>query len=360
MKRRKHKGQGAKPRPKPAKKPSAEQVLCAHIPELEGERVLATSQGSGRFAAQFAVEHPNAQVACHFLDLYQAERAQDIHAAHVPNLSFHCTPELPEGPFDLVAFPLASGGEAELARDRMQQAHARLKQGGQLVVASENPRDVWLHEQMQTLFPKVTRLPRQHGMIYTARKTQPLKKVKDFHCEFAFRDAEQLIHLRTVPGVFSHRRLDGGARALINAMEIREGDRVCDMGCGSGAVGLAAALRAPNVSVVAVDSNPRALECTRWAVEHNGLSRFELVLDAWGKPLESASCDAFLGNPPYFSHYRIAEIFIRAATRVLKPDGRIWLVARQPAWFGERLALNFSDVRADETKSGYWVISAIK
>lgn len=363
MKRRKPKGQGSSPakrKPTTVQPLNAERLLCGFIPEIHGDRVVAASQGSGRFAAQLAVEHPESRVTCHFLDLYHARRATDIHGPHVPNLEIVCSADLPDGPFDVAAFPMPSGGEAELTRDRMQQAHARLDDGGRLIVASDNPKDVWLHEQMQNMFPKVTRFPQEQGVIYSGRKTQPLKKIKDFRCEFAFRDDERLIHVATLPGVFSHRRLDGGARALMNAMQIRPGDRVCDMGCGCGAVGLAASFRVADVAVTAIDSNPRAIECTQWAVEKNGVQRFDLLLDASGLNLEPATYDVFLGNPPYFSHYRIAEIFVRAAGRALKPGGRVYLVSRQAGWFINRLAEEFRDVQSDQTRNGYFVISAVK
>ena len=49
-------------------------------------------------------------------------------------------------------------------------------------------------------------------------------------------------------------------RRLIDQSGIRPGMRVLDLGCGSGAVGLAAAGRYPDVAVHAMDSNPRAID----------------------------------------------------------------------------------------------------
>ena len=86
-------------------------------------------------------------------------------------------------------------------------------------------------------------------MLYIGTKTKHLKKVKDFSCEFAFRDAGRLIRAYSRPGVFSHRRVDVGARHLMNEMQIEPGARVLDIGCGSGTVALAAAFRADGVQV---------------------------------------------------------------------------------------------------------------
>src|SRR5436309_2476831 len=36
------------------------------------------------------------------------------------------------------------------------------------------------------------------------------------------------------PGVFSYGKFDDGARALVETMEVHEGDRILDIGCGVG------------------------------------------------------------------------------------------------------------------------------
>ena len=82
------------------------------------------------------------------------------------------------------------------------------------------------------------------GALYLATKTRPLAKLKNFTCEFVFRDRQRLIRAVSRPGVFAHRRVDPGARALMEVMEIEPGARVLDMGCGSGTVALAAVVRA--------------------------------------------------------------------------------------------------------------------
>ena len=140
-------------------------------------------------------------------------------------------------------------------RETLQMGHERLAQGGRLVASIDYARDQWLHEQLRRMFAKVTRRQSDSGVVYLATKTDPLRKLKNYAAEFAFRDGERLIQLRTRPGVFSHRELDGGARALIKTMRIEAGMRVLDLGCGSGAVGIAAAVREPGATVDAIDSS---------------------------------------------------------------------------------------------------------
>ena len=67
-------------------------------------------------------------------------------------------------------------------------------------------------------------------------------------------------------------RPDGGARALLKAAATKPADHVFEIGCGSGAVAIALAARVPEGRVYAVDSNARAVECTRLGAEANGLA----------------------------------------------------------------------------------------
>jgi 16S rRNA G1207 methylase RsmC len=275
------------------------------------------------------------------------------------NLEIVCTADFPPGPFDLVALPVDPRGESELTRDVLQSAHERLAIGGRLISATSSDDDQWLHGEMRKLFDKVTRRPQDEGVVYLAAKTATLKKHKHFGCEFAFRDQGRLIKAVSRPGVFSHRSLDAGARALINTMVIHDGDRVLDLGCGSGAVALAAAFRASSVTVVAVDSHTRAVECTVHGATLNGLTNVTGILDHSGHAPEPGTYDVVLGNPPYYSDYEIAEIFLQGALQALKPGGRVLMVAKASTWYKTRMPELFNDVEVHSHKQ-YTVIEGMK
>jgi 16S rRNA (guanine1207-N2)-methyltransferase len=366
--------------------PSAEQLLIEEIPSIAERRILCTSLGRGQFAEVAASYLPDARVTCDFFDSYLAQQAaKSVGGTSVPpsptrlptkdsqsagalpgksasapgSLEILCTVDFPPGPFDLVAIPVDPRGEAELTRDLLQSAHERLALGGRLISATSDEDDQWLHGEMRKLFDKVTRRPQDDGVVYLATKTAPLKKHKNFDCEFAFRDQGRLIRAVSRPGVFSHRSLDAGARALINTMVIRDGDRVLDLGCGSGAVALAAAFRANSVSVVAVDSHARAVECTFQGAKLNGLTNVTSILDHTGHAPEPGTYDLVLGNPPYYSDYAIAEIFLQGALRALKPGGRVLMVTKSSAWYETRMPELFNNVQSHPYKQ-YTVVEGTR
>ena len=229
-----------------------------------------------------------------------------------------------------------------------------------MIVSTDNDEDQWIHNELRELFPKVTRRPiRKQGTLYFATKVKPLKKVRDFDCEFAFRDRERLIYAYSRPGVFSHRHIDPGARALMNTMTVKPGMKILDLGSGAGTVTLAAAFAAENVTVHAVDSNARAIQSLERGIAKNEAPGITYALDAEGQSPASDEFDLALANPPYFSNYAIADLFLDTAHRALKPKAKILIVTKTPNWFVERMPLWYADVEVAE-HNDYWIVTGKK
>ena len=340
--------------------PSAERLALNACAEVQAQRVLCKTVGRGQCAVSIAERLPDAQVCCHFLDVYPADDAAELTEAS-GNLSVLCAPDLPDEEFDLFVLPTTRSGESELTRDWLQQGFERLPIDGQLIATVDNPKDVWLHHEIEKLGRNIDRTPKRHGVVYRLKKKKPAKRIRDFSCEFAFRDQDRIIQMVSRPGVFSHRKLDVGARSLIEVMEVAPGQSVLDIGCGSGGVGIAAALRAENVRVHAIDSNARAIQCARLNAELNGVETLTTTLTADGELTAdgtdlSGQFDLALGNPPYFSHHQIAEIFLQSARRGLKPGGRVLIVTKHTEWLVARMQQLFDGVVPREQR-GYTIVA---
>lgn len=134
------------------------------------------------------------------------------------------------------------------------------------------------------------------------------------------------------------------------------GDRLCDVGAGTGAVGLACAALTPGLQPTLVERDPILAEQARANASLNGIAAQVLVADVLAPATERRaagllpdSFDVVLTNPPFFaagSHRaspdpgRAAahtfaggdlETWIRACTAILRPGGRLGLIHRADA-----------------------------
>ncbi len=322
---------------------------------IPGRSIVVVSNGRAQSAAVLATERPNAKVVAWYLDKYRCELARDFHSNCPHNLSFVCHSDWPntesESTVDLVCIDLQKGGEAELNREILQTAYHQLKDGGALVTAIDNPKDKWLIEQMQAFDKSVKVRKFKRSIVYYVIKKKPLKKLKDFSCQIAFRDESSLIQLVTRPGVFAHRQFDNGARQILDLVEVYPECKIIEIGCGSGAMSLALAKRDPSAQVFAIDSYSRAIDCVKRGVEINELTNLEVELNHDGKIGKRAGqFDMALANPPYYADFRIAQQFIETAVRALRLGGRMVLVTRKPQWYRDNLGQWLDEVEVFESR----------
>jgi 16S rRNA (guanine1207-N2)-methyltransferase len=326
-------------------------------------QVAGCSTGRGQACAAIARQFPLAVVDLWYLDLHPTElatlHARDESGASPSNLTVRCAADLDRQNLDWTLVPLSSSGEQELARDWVQQHYDALAIHGQMIVAVDNPKDRWVHDLLKTYEKKVRVRPFSDAIVYLVDKTHALKKRKDFSCQLAFRDCDELIQLVTRPGVFSHRELDNGARQLLDAVDVYPEAKLIDIGCGSGSVALGLAKRDASAHVHAVDSNARALWCVRQGIALNALENVTWELNAHGDYRDPGTFDMALANPPYFGNFLIAEKFLLAAHRSLRPGGRLVLVTKQPSWYEENMPRWFADCEVFPSRR-YHIASGIK
>ena len=79
----------------------------------------------------------------------------------------------------------------------------------------------------------------------------------------------------------------------------------------------------------------------------NEITNVETLLTSDGAVPEPGTWDLLLGNPPYYSDFRISELFLQTARTSLRPGGRIHIVTKLLEWHEARMKQIFSDVTAN-------------
>lgn len=89
---------------------------------------------------------------------------------------------------------------------------------------------------------------------------------------------------------------------LASLPRLKPGMRVCDLGCGTGLLGLLLLQREPGLTVTGLDIQPGAVELGKLAAAENGLEDrlFFRLEDLRDTALPAGSFDLAICNPPYF------------------------------------------------------------
>jgi 16S rRNA (guanine1207-N2)-methyltransferase len=162
----------------------------------------------------------------------------------------------------------------------------------------------------------------------------------------------------TASGVFSKQRVDLGTRLLIESMLLPKKGCALDMGCGYGAVGIAAAAFNPRLYVILVDVNSRAVWLAKRNAEKN-VSNAEVRRGCLYEPVEDFIFDCVLSNPPVSAGLEtVKEIIVQAPSHMAR-KGVFQMVVKSKVG-GKRLRTIFEEafgnVEVLARESGYRVL----
>ncbi len=151
--------------------------------------------------------------------------------------------------------------------------------------------------------------------------------------EFSVSGIDGELTLSTDAGVFSQHGLDKGTSVFLEVMDkhdcapIEPGSFLCDIGCGSGAIALTLAVRYPECTIYAVDTNKRARDICTENATRNGLTN--IVVKA---PEEVDSAIRFASmwtNPPIRIGKSALHDLLELWLARLETDGTAFMVVNK-------------------------------
>jgi 16S rRNA (guanine1207-N2)-methyltransferase len=167
------------------------------------------------------------------------------------------------------------------------------------------------------------------------------------------------LDIHTEPTLFSPKGLDSGSRALLSCAEIRPDDKVLDLGCGCGVVGIYIAKLIGEERVTLLDNDPLAVKTATENAVRNGLSKLRVILSDGFNSLDDCGYTLILSNPPYQTDFKVAKHFIEKGFNRLTLGGRLMMVTKRKDWYKNKLISVFGGVKINEV-DGYFVFTAEK
>ena len=169
----------------------------------------------------------------------------------------------------------------------------------------------------------------------------------------------------TDAGVFSKGRIDRGTRELLKALtvRIRPGQRVLDLGCGYGPIGIVLGALEPDAHVTMVDINQRACDLARQNLAANGIANAEVVCGDFAEAVGERTFDVIVTNPPIRAGRSVLRSMIDWAHAHLVPGGELFLVVRTrqgAASLRKYMDAVFCNTDEPEKGGGFRVIRSVR
>lgn len=167
------------------------------------------------------------------------------------------------------------------------------------------------------------------------------------------------LNFQTDSSLFSPKAIDSGTLAMLSAVNFLPDDKVLDLGCGYGVVGILAAKFVGEANVVLCDSSETAVKYARLNAEANLVPNIDIVLGNAFENIPDNDFTLILSNPPYHTDFSVAKRFIEDGFQRLAVGGRMVMVTKRLDWYKNKLTAIFGGVKVQEI-DGYYVFIAEK
>ena len=197
--------------------------------------------------------------------------------------------------------------------------------------------------------------------VYSALKTKmeagvgTEREITRFQYE---NDGGEILNFVVWPGVFSRDGLDPGTAILLKHLVVKPADRILDLGCGCGILGMVGAWKACDGEAVLLDADLLSIECAKENVKRSHLNNVDVRLSDGVEAVGGEEFDLVVCNPPTHEGNEVAQQFVEAAARHLSPGGRFVVVVKRQGPFRNHMTRLFAEVTESKRQKGYRILSA--
>ena len=139
-------------------------------------------------------------------------------------------------------------------------------------------------------------------------------KIKDVDLKF-----------ETESSLFSPNFIDSGTLAMLSVIDFLPSDKVLDLGCGYGVVGILAGKLIGEENVIMCDISERAVEYAKINTMLNSVPHIDIRLSDGYKNVEENDFTLILTNPPYHADFLFQRILLNLVLKSwLWAGGWLW------------------------------------
>ena len=167
------------------------------------------------------------------------------------------------------------------------------------------------------------------------------------------------LKFETRNNVFSPNNADKGTLAMLSAVNFLPTDKLLDLGCGYGLVGIYAAKFIPQQNIVMSDIDKNCVELSEKNAGLNDVNNVRIILSNGFENISDNDFTLILSNPPYHADFSLPKRFIEKGFNRLTIGGKMFMVTKRKDWYKNKLTAIFGGVKVSQI-DGYFVFCAEK
>jgi 16S rRNA (guanine1207-N2)-methyltransferase len=144
---------------------------------------------------------------------------------------------------------------------------------------------------------------------------------------------------------------------MLSEIDFERNDKILDLGCGYGLIGIYAAKLVGPERVWMLDHDQAAIDCAEKNVLLNQVVGVTVTLSDGFRALRGFT--KILCNPPYHADFSVPKHFIEKGFNRLVLNGAMYIVTKRRAWYENKVRSVFGGVRVHQVDS-YFVFQAMR
>ena len=329
-------------------------------------QVLVMNDSFGALSVALAEYRPT-MVSDSFLAEVAMRRNLQLNGYEPGRVGFNNGIELPGQLFDLILIKIPKS--LALLEHQLYTLRAVIDESTRIVAAgmTRNIHSSTLKLFEQILGPTTTSLAWKKSRLVYVERDRSLNQGHSPYPDHFIVESDREFNISSHASLFSREKLDSGSRLLIENMPFADHyQRIADLGCGNGILGLIAASLNPDAELLFIDESYSAIASARQNFEtaFAGQRSAEFRVTNCFQGVGENSIDLVLNNPPFHQQHSVGDSIawqmFKEARKVLRANGELWVVGNRHLAYHAKLKKIFGNCQQVASNRKFVVLRAIK
>jgi len=349
---------------------TADLYLLNRVEELQvlsrNCQILVVNDSFGALSVSLADYHPT-MLNDSFLGEMAMRRNLQLNGYEHGQVRFNNGIQFPEQIFDLILIKIPKS--MALLEHELYALRKVTGEETQIIAAgmTRNIHSATLKLFEQILGPTTTSLAWKKSRLIYVERDRSLNQGQSPYPEIFTVEADREFEISSNANLFSREKLDMGSRLLIENMPVSARyQRIADLGCGNGILGLIAASLNPQAELLFVDESYSAVDSTRknFKTAFSDQRHADFQVTNCFQGIEGNSIDLVLNNPPFHQQHSVGDSIawqmFKDARRVLRVNGELWVVGNRHLAYHAKLKKIFGNCQQIASNRKFVVLRAVK